>query len=93
MQMCMYNIHMYVSTYKCDVHVHVITCIYTCLKTIECTSSLAESKGKQSVCVCMLMCMGKNMQFIHSCQGGRQYLGDEALGDGNAKWQNADTLE
>ena len=30
------------------------------------------------------------MQFIHSCQGGWQYLGDEALGDGNAKWQNAE---
>ena len=56
MHICMYNIHMYISTYKCDVHVHVITCMYTCLKTIECTSSLAESRGKQSVCVCMLMC-------------------------------------
>ena len=32
MHMCMYSIHLYVSTYKCDVHVHVITCMYTCLR-------------------------------------------------------------
>lgn len=35
MHMCMYNIHMCVSTYKCDVHVHVIIYIHMYVHLFE----------------------------------------------------------
>lgn len=62
MHICMYNIDVYVSTYKCDVHVHVITCMYTCLKINLLVSPLnalhhLRKAGANNLYACVCSCV------------------------------------